>query len=624
MKYNSDAIGSNERLVLILDDIERASFSIIKALPPLIEKLRKIKRLMVICSLAKDELAMVHRKELGTEDSGDAALTNLSGYLIKVFDYFFSLPNLSTHKAKTFVRKKLKKYSDCELSRQYLEQCGLGFATPRQIERATEQLGEIERQFFYDADKEELSDEEIISYQVAHYNVLYAYYSHTAFLVEIIKNFYPQLLRVALNDPDGPVRYAQKVKCIVELIEKQEEKELNDEEKNELENFKKNDNSTYNNIKSDHFFVDLIRGLSQCKQGNVKRAIEGEYRRRIVLTTHECEQLYENLKNKDRFMLDYAFKEFFGGEESIPEDIDASGLEFFEYLMERVTDEGTDYAELLLKLIPQGCFQHDVKDGNVVFSWSRDHFFHLLYLYTKEEIKGKSLCKLLEHAVIQMFGRASIMVKYSILHTFFQYYKEEMPKLKAEVVDNLHNNPISVNETAVVMKELFTCYVKSYIQGVLKSEITEHRVQNVDYDINNFFKLLVERDDYTNISPDEFIMTDVGGIKNLIDILTLPCVNRRFFKGQKLMTASKRMVDLILPILQRWFEKNSLSFQIIDNLDNWIKKCDDSLGCWKRDRSGVNERSGYARGARRVRKFLRELDAKKKPRVGNEERKTSE
>ena len=90
------------------------------------------------------------------------------------------------------------------------------------------------------------------------------------------------------------------------------------------------------------------------------------------------------------------------------------------------------------------------------------------------------------------------------------------------------------------------------------------------------------------------------------------------------MTASKRMVDLILPILQQWFEKNSLSPQIIDNLDNWIKKCDDSFGCWKRDRTGLNRRRGYARGARLVRKFLKELDAEKKSHVENEAGKTSE
>ncbi len=617
----SDDIGCNERIVLILDDIERTDFQIIKALPPLIEKLHKIKKLMVICSLAKDELAKVHKKELNAEDSEELALETLTGYLTKIFGYTFSLPNLSMYKRNTYIDERLRKYSDCKLTCRYLKQSGLNFDTPRQIERAIDELGELERQFFYDVDSEKLSNEEIISYQVAHHNVLYTYYSHTAFLVEIIKNFYPQLLLVALNDPDGPVRYARKMDETVKLYRKTGRKGAKNHE-GEEEEFEENQ-YIYNLVQTDRFVADLIKALGDCKEENVQRAVEGEYRRRIVLTTHECEKLYEVLKDREQFSLEHAFKEFFGGEESIPEDIDASGLEFFEYVMRRATDAGTDYAKMLLELIPQGCFQHDAKDENVVFSWSTDHFFHLLYLCTEKVPKDKPLDERLKNVVMQMFDRASILTKYSILHKFF-HENDKLLQLKDEIEDRLYYKSISVDKVNGIIEELFKCYVKRYIQGVLESEISIKVIRDNLFGISNFFMFLAERGNYTNIPPDEFIITNTEGISNSIDVLTLPCVCQDHSVEPKIMMSSERMVDLILPILQRGFDIYGVNAVTPAQIDRWIEKCETSIEYWSNGQTELNKLRNYTVGAEKVKKFLEDLKAKKESHEENETEKTSE
>ena len=628
----SDDIRYNERIVLILDDIERTDFQIIKALPPLIEKLRKIERLMVICSLAKDELAKVHKKELITEDSEGLALETLTGYLTKIFDYTFSLPNLSMYKRNTYIDERLRKYSDCKLTCKYLKQSGLNFVTPRQIERAIDELGELERQFFYDSDNEELTNEEFMTWRyagLAGHNALYAYYSCTVFLVEIIQSFYPQFFSIAQGNSEGLVEFAQRVNHMAEShkkpgqggTERQEEKK---EESGEIQYI-------HDLIQTDYFAADLIKALEDCKEENVRRAVEGEYRRRIVLTTHECEKLYTVLNKEPQMTLLDGLKKIFGGEESIPEDINASGLEFFDYVTERVFDEGTDYAKMLLRLIPQGHFERDkgikpVSSSEQVFTWSIDHFFYLLYLYTEKAPKDKPLAERLKNVVIQMFDRASILTKFSILHSFFHYQKEELPQLKDEIEHSIDYKSISVrivNENGVT-EELFKCYVKRYIQGVLKSEISKNVICNNYYGISKFLMLLVERKDYADILSAEFIANDIEGIRNSMDVLTLPCVCQDHSMEPPIMMSSKRMVDLILPILQRGFDIYGVNAVTSDQIDDWIKNCNASIEYWSKDQTKLNKQCNYTVGAEKVKEFLEDLKARKESPVENEEGKISE
>ena len=629
----SDEISTKERVVLIFDDIERADYEIIKALPSLIDRLRGIKRLMVICAYAPKKLALKLERGENQKVTEEVALENQSGYETKICDVLFQLPDISPQKGRSFADETLKKEDrngECALTRRFLGECNIGFATPRQIERIVGRLCAIERQFFYDADEEKLSDEEIISYKVVHHNVLHAYYSHTAFLVEIIKNFYPQLLRDALNNPDGPVRYARKVKHIVELIEKQEQRdeELKDEEKNELENFINNNTYMYDNIKSDHFYVDLINGLSQCRRENVQRAVEGEYRRRIVLTTHECEKLYTVLNKDPQMTLLDGFKKIFGGEESIPEDINASGLEFFNYVTERIFDEETDYAKMLLRLIPQGHFERDkgikpVSSSEQVFTWPVDHFFYLLYFYSEKAPKDKPLAERFKNIVIQMFDRASILTKYSILHSFFHYQEDEPPQLKDEIEDRLDYKSISVrivNENGVT-EELFKCYVKRYIQGVLKSEISKNEICENYYGISKFLMLLVERKDYADILSAEFIANDIEGIRNSIDVLTLPCVCQDHSMEPKIMMSSERMVDLILPILRKGIDIYDVNAVTSTKIDDWIKNCNESIEYWSKVQT--NKAPNYTVGAEKVKEFLEDLKAKRESNVEKEAGKTS-
>ena len=617
----SDDIGCNERIVLILDDIERTDFQIIKALPPLIEKLHKIKKLMVICSLAKDELAKVHKKELNAEDSEELALETLTGYLTKIFGYTFSLPNLSMYKRNTYIDERLRKYSDCKLTCRYLKQSGLNFDTPRQIERAIDELGELERQFFYDVDSEKLSNEEIISWYYAGHSSLYKYYSCTVFLVEMIQIFYPQFFSIAQSAPEDLVKFAQRVNHMVEISKKQGQgwEELQEGKKKESKEIQ----YICKLIRTDHFAADLIKALGDCKEENVQRAIEGEYKRRHVSTTRECERLYTVLNKDPQMTLLDGFKKIFGGEGAIPEDLDASGLEFFEYVMKRVTnvtDDRTDYAKLLLKLIPQGGFERDEENSDrVIFKWTIKHFLHLSHIY----IKYAPDSKFVERAVLEMFSRASVSEKAFVLKEFYKGDDKKEPKEEVvyEFDDRLYS--LSLKEINDVIMKLHPEYVKHIISNLLDCKIQAEEIVDRLYFGYHFYDLV--KNEFAIEVPHISIPegTRDEGLINLIDFVTLRSGFGEGYDGEQMAT-SKRKSTLFLPTLRVWFDSHSVSLLLSAKIDRWIEKCEASISYWKDDKTGLNTLRKYTVGAEEVKKFLEDLKAKKESPVENEEEKTSE
>lgn len=88
-----------QKLVLVFDDVERADISIVRFLLPLIERLKKIRNLFIICSIAPDELERTFvRNGYAPGEAHD--------YLIKISDFFYRLPKASRH-TLTEMRRKL-------------------------------------------------------------------------------------------------------------------------------------------------------------------------------------------------------------------------------------------------------------------------------------------------------------------------------------------------------------------------------------------------------------------------------------------------------------------------------------------------------------------------------------
>ena len=623
----SDAIDSKKRIVLIFDDVERANYSIIKSLPSLIDRLHNIKKLMILFAISKDELALLHKKELSQENSEDVALEVLSGYLTKIFDYSFSIPELSRHKERTFIDEVLKKYSDCHLTDYYMKNCGLRFTTPRQIERTIELLGEIERQFFYDTDIEKIPYYKLIIQNSLQYNRLYSFYVYTVFLVEIIRNFYPQVLHAAQISMGGTVAFAQEVTSFVEMLKKGGAGATNSD-KRKLKKFKKYFNYIYILTRTDHFAVDLVKGLGECDQEKVQKAVAGTYKRRINLSERECRELYMKNKDKEPFDFEEALSSLFKGKEAIPEDIDSSKMEFFEYIFDRVTDESDEddvnvkeeYVKFFLKLIHQGGFEDDEENSeSEIFKWSIEHFLHLLHVHTRYA----SDTQFVKRAALEMFSRASVSEKAFVLKEFYKGDDKKEPKKEVEY--QLHDRlyTLLLEEIKDVIMKLHLEYVKHIISNLLDCKIQAEKIVGKLYLGYHFYDLV--KNEFAIEVPHISIPegTRDEGLINLIDFVTLQSGFEGGYDGEQMAT-SEFKATLFLPTLRVWFDSHSVSSVLSAQIDRWIEKCEASIEYWSKDQTKLNKRRNYTVGAEKVKKFLEDLKAKKESHVENKAGKTSE
>ena len=73
---------------MILEDVDRADYEIIKGLLTLIERLKKISKLSIICSMDVEEVEKLYKSTHNIDED------TLRGYLFKVFDYTFLLPDM--------------------------------------------------------------------------------------------------------------------------------------------------------------------------------------------------------------------------------------------------------------------------------------------------------------------------------------------------------------------------------------------------------------------------------------------------------------------------------------------------------------------------------------------------
>lgn len=137
-----DKLGE-ERALLILEDVDRADYEIIKGLLPLIERLKKISKLSIICSMDVEEVEKLYKSTQNIDED------TLRGYLFKVFDHTFLLPEMSVEMMEGKMQASAKsKYPECRLLNMFVEEIKLRYDTPRQMERMLDEWANIERNFF--------------------------------------------------------------------------------------------------------------------------------------------------------------------------------------------------------------------------------------------------------------------------------------------------------------------------------------------------------------------------------------------------------------------------------------------------------------------------------------------
>ncbi len=130
------------KVVLVIDDLERADFSIIQAMLPLFERLKKLPNLIVICAVAEEELKRVFLRERVLPDF-------VQGHLAKLFDLRIEIPTMAYTAIKNFQDHLFNsKYKDCPLVRSFLAKYPLRFDSARQMIRVIDRLTSIERQYY--------------------------------------------------------------------------------------------------------------------------------------------------------------------------------------------------------------------------------------------------------------------------------------------------------------------------------------------------------------------------------------------------------------------------------------------------------------------------------------------
>lgn len=132
----------DKKYVLVFDDLERADITIIQAMLPLFERLKKLPNLIVICAIAEDELKEIFRKNKLQDYIVD-------GHLNKIFDLRIEIPALSYASIEHYQEQLFAtKYKDCNLVNSFLNNYPLRFKSVREMMRVLDKLTFIERQFY--------------------------------------------------------------------------------------------------------------------------------------------------------------------------------------------------------------------------------------------------------------------------------------------------------------------------------------------------------------------------------------------------------------------------------------------------------------------------------------------
>lgn len=125
--------------VLFLDNVDRCDRKIIMSLFALMERLKRIPRLIIICCIARDEMMM--NVEHSTED--DIVLQRA---LDKLFDLMIEIPHSTKlQEINLLYQEALRQFPDCGLLLQWAKECILEFDTPRQVKRLVPQLAMYEK-----------------------------------------------------------------------------------------------------------------------------------------------------------------------------------------------------------------------------------------------------------------------------------------------------------------------------------------------------------------------------------------------------------------------------------------------------------------------------------------------
>lgn len=299
---------SSRGIVIILEDIDRAKPEIIIDLLPLIERLKKIPGVLVIVTVAFNELkqrlesAKFHNKQF-------------QGYIDRLFDLSIEIPELDWEQShKAFWGYYRSEYNISEETATFLAEHPLYFDSPRQIQRVAECLHKSASLYFSHSAKK--------SQHYLYINTPQGSYAPVIFMLEIMRSLmkpvysdlfiqhtwnktYTDIISLTgqLNEPE-PLERIFKIQDAVKKLAK----------RSELPSGFKN----YSDSRLLYCILDEL--LKSSNQSIIEKAIYGQHEQFFYITTAEGDTILQRCAGTNKQMFDFSTRLSFLFDRIIPND----------------------------------------------------------------------------------------------------------------------------------------------------------------------------------------------------------------------------------------------------------------------------------------------------------------
>ena len=292
------------KLVLVFDDIERANIDIIRFLLPLIERLKKIHDLYILCAISDNEM------ERSFVRSGYAP-GELHDYLVKIFDFSYRLPKASKETLNQMKDKLLENRPDCRLSKKFFSyfQTILMFDTPRQLLRTVDLLTNMERCYFQ---KSDIFPADIRQPEFS------------AFLIEMLRFFYESVYMEA-GDNKKLYKLVEKFPIAYNPDKNFAQLGTVGQDEKDVQEWEGNYPHTSQRCMSDVFLRSILSCLQTCpKEEDIFDALDGSYARLIYMMEKDCLAFIKDNNGTVNRPLNQMIYDFYGSEGKMPENMFAT------------------------------------------------------------------------------------------------------------------------------------------------------------------------------------------------------------------------------------------------------------------------------------------------------------
>lgn len=263
--------------VLVLDNLDRCDPQIVNALFPVMERLKRIRGLITICALAREELEKrVTNYHNSLNDYGDT--------LIKVFDLMVTLPSIPIRHARAFMLRMADAQAmQCPNLKEWIMRQQLEFDTPRQMENVVNQLSMLDNCYLLRLRPEGGKVQRYSEYQQRFDAVFY---------VAALRGIFPGVVAV-LEKSERPMVLIQLARTSFATVVGNEY-QLKNGEFPEAWGIAAGENVDSRLLRS------LLVSLADCSEKDLKEALQQSYLRLTALSASECRQVIDCALNSYR------------------------------------------------------------------------------------------------------------------------------------------------------------------------------------------------------------------------------------------------------------------------------------------------------------------------------------